>query len=90
MKINTRDVIGLSGIRWEGQGVMEKLSYFFPERKRGKNGVGIIVRSEEALRVQKVLYIDDRLVALNIGGVTKRFSHSTYIYDKINLRRREY
>ena len=50
---------------------MEKLPYFIPGTRKAKNGVGIIVSNKIARRVQKVLYIDDRIIMLRISMLPK-------------------
>ena len=63
------DIVGVSEMRWEGQGEMRSGEYtvFHSGDKRGRNGVGIIMRNSVAKRVQKVMYVDDRLIVLRIG-----------------------
>lgn len=73
MELNRMDIIGLSEVRWEGQGEVtsDETTLFYSGNKRGKNGVGIIMKNKIAKRVQKVSYVDDRLIVLRIEMLPK-------------------
>lgn len=73
MEINNMDIVGVSELRWEGKDELRsgKVTMYYSGIKRGTNGVGIVVKNDIAKRVQKVIYVDDRLIAIRIEMLPK-------------------
>ena len=70
---NRLDMIGVSETRWEGQGEenCDGAKLFYSGKKRGKNGVGLLVSKELSRCVTKEIYGCDRVIALKLKALPK-------------------
>src|SRR6266576_3359236 len=70
MDVNRMGIVGLSEVRWEGEGEISSGKYklFYSGIVQGRNGVGFIVNKRVEKSIKKVVYEGDRIIGLKIGN----------------------
>ena len=73
MEVNRMDIVGLSEVRWEGEGEISsgEFKLFYSGKHQGQNGVGFIVSKKVDKSIKKVVYEGDRIIGLKLGTRVK-------------------
>ena len=74
MTTNNIDILGMSEVRWGGNGEIESGEYklfYSGEDKNGRNGVGLMMKNSIEKRVIKIEYTNERIIWIRLKGVNK-------------------
>ena len=66
MKKNEVSVLGVSEVRWKGQGEIRRFDYtvYYSGGERAERGVAIVVHKNIVISVVKKIVCNDRIIAL--------------------------
>src|SRR6266576_2907313 len=69
MDVNRMGIVGLSEVRWEGEGEISSGNYklFCSGIAQRRNGIGFIVNKRVENSIKKVVYEGDRIIGLKLG-----------------------
>ena len=70
MQKNAVSILGVSEVRWKGQGELRSGDYvvYYSGVERAEKGVAIVVHKSVVRSVVKKIVYNDRIIAINTGG----------------------
>ena len=79
MQKNAVSILGVSEVRWKGEGEIRSGDYtvYYSGGERAEKGVAIVVHKSVVRSVVKKIVYNDRIIAINTGRANKYFVDSS-------------